>query len=441
MGIFKAAKDALGGSLADQWLEVIEPPETMGKTVVMAPGQKVRQNSARNSNVKGSDNTVSDGSLIHVYPGLMMILVDGGKIIGASCEEGYYQVSNSTMPSIFSGQLGDSVKETFNRVKFGGITPRSQRVFYINLQEIRAITYGTENPLNYFDTMYGAELFIRAHGMYSIKITDPIKFFTEVVSKGDAIANKVIDFLELKKQFNGEFLTALRDSLGKMSIDGYPIYQIQGNTKNLTKYMSDALDDTWNELRGIVVLETTISVSYDEDSEKLVKSRSEGMMFGNQQVQSGYMAKNVAEGIKAAGSNPNGAMNSFLGMGMGMNMSGNIMQGYQQQVAQQPQQPMQGSYQQQPAAAGVVQQASANSWRCECGADNTGKFCQQCGKAKPAPVQSENGWKCECGTVNTGKFCCECGKPMPAKLKCSKCGYEPPEGQKPKFCPDCGTQL
>ena len=166
MGIIKVLADSVKGGLADQWLESIEPPASMGNTVAFAPGVKVRRNDSRNSNVKGSDNTVNDGSLIHVYPNTMMILVDGGKIIAASCEEGYYQVSNTTMPSIFTGNLGGSVKETFNRIKFGGTTPRTQHVYYINLQEMRGITYGTDNPLNYFDSMYGAELFIRAHGTY-----------------------------------------------------------------------------------------------------------------------------------------------------------------------------------------------------------------------------------------------------------------------------------
>ena len=156
-------------------------------------------------------------------------------------------------------------------------------------------------------------------------------------------------------------------------------------------------------------------------------------MFGNQQVQSGYMAKNIAEGLKNAGSNSGGAMNSFIGMGMGMNMAGNVMQGYQQQnygqqggfVPPQPRQPQQ-------------KQQNANSWKCECGASNTGKFCNECGKPKP---QQSDGWKCECGTVNKGKFCSECGKPMPSKAKCSKCGFEPSEGQSPKFCPNCGNKL
>ena len=433
MGIIRAAINSVGGAFADQYGEVIEPPENMSNNIVFAAGQKARANDRRNTN-HGTDNVVSNGSIIHVWPNSMMLLVDGGRVIAASCEEGYYQVSDSTSPSIFAGQWKDALKDTFERVKFGGTTPRSQRVFYINMQEIRGIKFGTENAMNYFDAMYQAELFIRAHGTYSIKIVDPMKFYTEVVDRGSTISNSNIDINAIKQQFNGEFLTELRNSLGQMSIDGYPIYQIHGNTTNLTKYLNTALDDEWRQLRGFEIVETTISVSYDQDSEKIVKSRSEGMMFGNPQVQSGYMAKNVAEGLKNAGSNSGGAMNSFIGMGMGMNMAGNVMQGYQQQnygqqqggfVPPQPHQPQQ-------------RQQAANSWKCECGASNTGKFCNECGKPKP---QQADGWKCECGAVNKGKFCSECGKPMPSKAKCSKCGFEPPEGQTPKFCPNCGNKL
>lgn len=436
MGIIKAAIGAVGGSLADQWLEVIEPPENMSNTVVFAAGQKVARNSSRNSNRKGSDNNVSNGSIIHVWPGMMMLLVDGGKIISASCEEGYYEVKDSASPSIFAGQFKDVLSNTFERFKFGGVTPRTQRVFYINMQEIRGIKYGTENQMNYFDAMYGAELFIRAHGMYSIKIVDPMKFFVEAIAKGDAISNGVVDFNSMKSQFNGEFVTELVNSLGQMSVDGYPIYQIQSKTKELTKYLANALDDEWKQLRGIEVVETTISISYDADSERIVKSRSEGMMFSNPNVQAGYMARNVADGIRAAGSNPNGATNAFVGMGMGMNMVGNVMQGYQQNYAQQGGYQPPQQYVRQPQ--GQPQQVQADSWTCSCGATNTGKFCNQCGTPKPQPTQA-GGWTCSCGATNTGKFCSECGKPQPTSNKCSNCGFEPPSGT--KFCPNCGNRL
>ena len=105
-----------------------------------------------------------------------MMLVDGGKVVDYTAEEGYYTVNNSSLPSLFNGQFGDSLTESFNRVRYGGITPGVQKVFYVNLQEIKGIKFGTRNPVNYFDNFYNAELFLRAHGTYSIKVTDPLKF-------------------------------------------------------------------------------------------------------------------------------------------------------------------------------------------------------------------------------------------------------------------------
>ena len=45
-------------------------------------------------------------------------------------------------------------------------------------------------------------------------------------------------------------------------------------------------------------------------------------------------------------------------------------------------------------------------WTCQCGADNSGKFCCECGQPKPT-------WTCSCGAENKGKFCMECGQPKP----------------------------
>ena len=137
----------------------------------------------RGQNKKGSDDIVSNGSIIHVYDNQFMILVDGGKIVDYTAEPGYYKVSNSSMPSLFNGQFGDSLKETFDRVRFGGQTPQSQKVYYINLQEIKGIKFGTRNPINYYDTFYNAELFLRAHGTYSIKIVNPLQFSCRGYSK------------------------------------------------------------------------------------------------------------------------------------------------------------------------------------------------------------------------------------------------------------------
>lgn len=116
MGIIKAVKQAIGGGFADTWQEVIEP-DNIGDQTVYARGVLVN----RGQNKKGSDDIVSNGSIIHVYDNQFMILVDGGKIVDYTAEPGYYKVSNSSMPSLFNWTVwGFFERKSFDRVRFGG---------------------------------------------------------------------------------------------------------------------------------------------------------------------------------------------------------------------------------------------------------------------------------------------------------------------------------
>ena len=168
MGIIKATFNAIGGNLADSWLEVLEADE-MSDTTVFTKAVSVRRGERRNNNKKGSSDVISSGSIIHVYPNQFMILTEGGKIIDYTAEEGYYKVDNSAAPSLFNGQFGASLKEMFSRIKYGGVPSGKQKVYYINLQEIKGIKFGTRTPVNYFDSFYNAELFLRAFGRYTLK--------------------------------------------------------------------------------------------------------------------------------------------------------------------------------------------------------------------------------------------------------------------------------
>lgn len=416
MGILRATGQAIGGGFADAWLETIEP-DNMGEHTVFTKG--VLYNKGQNK--KGTQDTVSNGSIIHVYDNQFMMLVDGGKVVDYTAEPGYYKVDNSSMPSLFNGQFGESVKETFNRVRFGGGTPQKQQVFYVNLQEIKGIKFGTRMPINYFDMFYNAELFLRAHGTYSIKIVNPLQFYAEVIPRN----KEHVDIDEINEQYISEFMEALQAAINQMSAEGTRISFVTSKAMELGKYMAKILDEDWNRMRGMEIQSVGIaSISYDEKSQELINTRNEGAMLSDPSIAQGYMVKNLSEGVKNAGSNEAGAMQGFLGVGMGVNAMGNMMNGFSQmnqgmyqnqQQAMNQQQGMyqaqqnvnQGAYQNQPMQ-GMNQMQAGNTWTCACGNINNGKFCSECGK--PAPASE---WTCECGAVNSGKFCGQCGKPRP----------------------------
>ena len=418
MGIIKATFNAMGGALGDQWLEVIEA-DNMSDTTLFTKGVKVRKNDKRNSNKKGTDDVVSNGSIIHVYPNQFMILVDGGKIVDYTAEEGYYKVENSAAPSLFNGEFGRSLSDAFSRIKFAGVPSYSQKAYFINLQEIKGIKFGTKTPINYFDNFYNAELFLRAHGTYSIKITDPVKFYSEVVPKN---ADR-LEISTINEQYLSEFLEALQAAINQMSADNIRISYVASKSRELSSYMSNELDGDWKEMRGFEIQSVGIaSVSYDEESKALINMRNKGAMLGDAAVREGYVQGSIARGIENAGSNSSGSAAAFMGIGMGMNAGGNFMASASQTNAAQMERQ-------------AAQKSSTNGWICSCGAQNTGKFCSECGKAKPEEKAS---WKCECGSVNTGKFCPECGKAKPENTSwfCPECGAK----NTAKFCSECGTK-
>lgn len=408
MGIIKAAADLVKGNLGDQWLEVYEA-ENMGDQTVFTRGVQIR----RGQNTKGTDNTVSNGSVVHVYDNQFMILVDGGKIVDYTAEPGYYTINNSALPSMLNGQFGDSLSEAFKRFKYGGQTPTKQKVYFINLQEIKGIKFGTRQPVNYFDSFYNAELFLRAHGTYSIKITNPLQFYAEAIPKN----TDHVEIDEINEQYLSEFLEALQSAINQMSADGIRISFVSSKARELGKYMAGILDEEWNQMRGMEVQAVGISISYNEESQKLINLRNEGAMLSDPTIREGYVQAVAARGLEAAGSNANGAMAGFMGMGMAGNIGGSIVGNAssvnmaQMQMNQQAQNNMNqmnmGMGQMNQSNMGVQPQPQqAAGWTCSCGQVNSGKFCSNCGK--PAPSAD---WTCSCGQVNTGNFCSNCGKP------------------------------
>ena len=440
MGLIKAAAGAIGGGLGDAWLETVESAY-MGPEVITAPGVSRSKDDRRNSNTTKTPDTISNGSIIHVGVNQCMLLIDGGKIIDYTAEPGYFKVDHSSMPSIMNGELGEWVKESFNRFRFSGSTPLKQQAYYINLQEIRGIKFGTPSPVSYFDNTYNAELFLRAFGTYTIRVVDPILFYREVADH-DATAS--VTMQDVNEQYRNEFLTAFQTALNRFSREGERIVYINSHGQELADYMQEVLDDKWRKERGMVVENVAIaSISYDEESRKLVEMRNKGAMLGDPSIREGYVQGSIARGLEAAGSNEAGAGQTFMGMGVGMNAMGQGMGQFSQTNAQQM---AEQTRKNQEASGGVAGTASGGAGAAAAGGGVAG------GSGEPG--NSPNGvasngasasdrWICpECNHENSGKFCSNCGrkKPEAVAAHCPNCG-QVLEDPTAKFCSNCGHKL
>ena len=217
-----------------------------------------------------------------------------------------------------------------------------------------------------------------------------------------------VEIEEINDQYRSEFLEALQSSINRMSAEGMRISFVTSKAMELGRYMADVLDDQWTKTRGMEIQAVGIaSISYDEESQKLINMRNQGAMMSDPSVREGFVQSSIARGMEAAGSNANGAAAGFMGMGMGMGAAGSFMgqasQTNMQQMQMNQMAHQQAMMQQQTAQP---QQTQAAGWTCGCGAVNTGNFCSNCGKPKPSAE-----WTCSCGNVNKGNFCSNCGKP------------------------------
>ncbi len=438
MGLIKAGMGALGGTLADQWKEFFYC-EAMDKEVMVTKGQK--RVSGRSSNTKGNDNIISNGSGIAVADGQCMIIVEQGKVVEVCAEPGEFTYDTSTEPSIFSGNLSDSIKETFKtvgkRFTYGGDTGKDQRIYYFNTKELIDNKFGTPNPVPFrvVDSKIGldVDVSIRCSGVYSYRIADPLLFYAKVC--GNVTEDYTRD--ELDSQLKTEFISALQPAFAKLSDLELRPNQIVAHNAELENAMNEALSVKWGELRGLQVVSIALgSVTLPEEDAEMIKQLQRAAVLQNPNMAGAALVGAQADAMKAAASNEAGAMTGFMGMGMAMNTGGMNAQnlfamGQQNQQAQQAQQNQQAT----PAPAAPA----ADSWKCSCGATATGKFCPECGSPRPAAA---DGWTCSCGTVNKGKFCQNCGAKKPAgvpQYRCDKCGWEPEDPtHPPKFCPECG---
>ena len=423
MGLIKqivgAVGGAIGGTLKDQWLDLIKCDNMDMETLMVKQTTKTGQ--------------ISKGSRILVAPGQVAVIYDSGAVLDATAEEGVYTFDESSSPSFFGGQFGPVFKEMWQRFTYGGTPAKEQAVFFFNIKEILDNKFGTATPIPYQDWSHAIPnqmtgslspmgVNVRCYGKYTFQLDDVAVFMRNHAGTADVVKKS-----HITEQMRSEVIAAFQNVLNEMGNSKHrvPVLELPSYTDEMKQVMDERVFDEPIRARGIRLVSFTVeSVSLDDASQQKI-DRYE--YSSNSMMQQGK----IIDVMETAAGNEGGAGNAFIGLGM-MNAGTGGMTGGAMQNAwnNQGQQANYDPYNQSGAAAKGVP--------CpKCGTMITGKFCPECGTPAPAPKPM---MKCpKCGTESTGKFCPECGTPMAAvgPKKCPKCGTEVTG----KFCPECGTPV
>lgn len=234
-------------------------------------------------------------------------LVSGGVYEGPY-EGGRHTLSTQNIP-ILRNLLG---------IPFGGQSPFTAEVWYINKAAILDLKWGTPDPIQLKDPLYGVMVPVRAFGQYGIRIRDGKKFLLKLVGTLPSF-----DAESLNNYFKGIFIrktktliseTIIQKKISVLDISMY-LDEISDSLRNL---FAEELDQYGIEIVRFDVM--SISVPEDDPSVISLKAalarRAELGILGNN-----YQQVRSFDVLEAAAKNE-GTTGAFVGMGLGTGLGG-----------------------------------------------------------------------------------------------------------------------
>ena len=336
MGIIRAFSDAVSGTLADQWREVITA-EPFDEHVVVAPGVQREDDRGRGSNSFDDEGVITNGSRIFVPEGTAAFIFHQASIEDIITQPGEY-VYTGGQGSVFNGDgFGTSiVDQVAERMKYGGVAPNRKQVAFVNLREIRDIKFGTRGPQIYHDKFYGVDLEVRAYGRFSVQISDVQTFVTNFLPAG--VYRYSFDDRSVRSQIVSELVQSFIVALNTLS-EEYRVSQIPSQAARIAQEIAADSHNagTWPDrfgfgIRGIAIEEMRLT----KTSRELIQQYSERKMAvsayedvsqqASDRAAQQTLAQGIAQGIKDNGFGDGGGM--MLGVGLaqsvGQGVAGSI---------------------------------------------------------------------------------------------------------------------
>lgn len=371
MGLIKAITSSVSQTLGDQFKEFVTCPSIDSNVLI----QRGIVNHGK-GNKNPSEGVISNGSAIVVPDGMAMMIIDNGEIKEFTATPGTFTYDTSSESSIFTGKLGEGIKNTFKtigkRFTYGGMPARDQRVYYVNLLVITGNKFGSPQPKKITDEKYGM-LEVTFFGEYAFQVKDPMRLVNTVIGANakDTVTYEEVVGGQLKSKFIEKLTVAISSVMRnkKVSFGDMGLYG-----SDISSEMNTVLNDSFNELYGLEITDVAIAdINLTDASMQRVNKIDDASIFSDKNLQSGLMASATADAMKTAAGNDNGAMAGFMGMNMAGNVGANVM----------------GAVNTNNGANNIQ---SSNSNTVSSTDNQKPKFCPNCGAA-----------------TNGGNFCTQCG--------------------------------
>lgn len=371
MGLIKALTSSVSQTLGDQFKEYVTCPSIDSNVLI----QRGIVNHGK-GNKNPSEGVISNGSAIVVPDGMAMMIIDNGEIKEFTATPGTFTYDTSSEPSIFTGKLGEGIKNTFKtigkRFTYGGMPARDQRVYYVNLLVITGNKFGSPQPKKITDEKYGM-LEVTFFGEYAFQVKDPMRLVNTVIGANakDTVTYDEVVGGQLKSKFIEKLTVAISSVMRnkKVSFGDMGLYG-----SDISSEMNTVLNDSFNELYGLEITDVAIAdINLTDASMQRVNKIDDASIFSDKNLQSGLMASATADAMKTAAGNDNGAMAGFMGMNMAGNVGANVMGAVN-------------------TSNEVNNTQSSNSNTVSSTDNQKPKFCPNCGAA-----------------TNGGNFCTQCG--------------------------------
>ncbi|MCA2013446.1 SPFH domain-containing protein [Cereibacter sphaeroides] len=244
-------------------------------------------------------NNIMMGAKLTVREGQAAVFIHEGQMADVF-GPGLYELETNNMPIMTALQ---SWSHGFN-------SPFKSEVYFVNTRRFPGLKWGTQNPIMLRDPEFGA-LRLRAFGSYTIRVTDPAKFMTEIVGTDGEFTED-----EISGQIRNIVVQKVSQSL---AASGIPALDMAANTGDLSKIVSEAISPTLTEY-GLGIPELYIeNISLPPEVEKVLDQRSSMGIVGDLNKYTQFSAAQAMQ--TAAGAGGDSAMGAGMGMGMGMGMA------------------------------------------------------------------------------------------------------------------------